>query len=707
MARAAGNKVYSTFVNGLITEASPLTFPENATKDEVNNELDNKGVRSIRLGMDYEAGYSESSYTKSNGIHQDGAHVQFEWEDVDNDGDISFLVVQIGDTIHFYDNTANPTSGGEKSFTVDLNLFKIGASVGNTRADFDSGNGWLFVVGEDFKPFYVTYDSDADTITATEIAIKIRDTVGLDDGLDPDEEPTTLSDEHNYNLKNQGWLAPATGGTDPISSYFSSQSEYPPNSKQWWIAKNASDNFDPAELAKIYLGNTLAPRGHYILDPFNKDRTTASGVSNITTETSDTRPAAVAFYAGRAWYWHEGFLYFSQIIEDETKVGRCYQEADPTAEEINELVDTDGGFIPIPEAGSGKKLFVTGDSLLVMCSNGVWEVSGSVGSAFQPTDYNVNKVGTVGLMSPQSVVDVEGIPVWWGDIGIYTVGRSQTTDRLTTQSLSENTIQTYYEDTIPALSKEYAAGRYDPVTKVIRWVWKSTGTSDAFKYNYDRVLNCNVRLGFAFYPWHIQPLASNSPYVCGIYITEAIGFPSQSVTVTDSSLTTVTDSSLTAITATVEVATSDQAQIKYFTVYPSGSGVKYTMSNINDTDYVDWQTADGTGVDYEGYMETGFLLEGDIQHWKQQPYVHFFFEEDGSSSSCFVQYKWDFAESGDTGKWSTKRQVYRSRPNHATAQSRQRVRGKGKALQIRFEKENGKGYKLLGWSGKYETTTTD
>ena len=33
-------KVYRTFIQGLVTEASPLTFPENASIDEENFVID-------------------------------------------------------------------------------------------------------------------------------------------------------------------------------------------------------------------------------------------------------------------------------------------------------------------------------------------------------------------------------------------------------------------------------------------------------------------------------------------------------------------------------------------------------------------------------------------------------------------------------------------------------------------------------------------
>ena len=46
-------KLYRSFVKGLITEASPLTFPENASIDEKNFVLNRDGSRSRRLGVDY------------------------------------------------------------------------------------------------------------------------------------------------------------------------------------------------------------------------------------------------------------------------------------------------------------------------------------------------------------------------------------------------------------------------------------------------------------------------------------------------------------------------------------------------------------------------------------------------------------------------------------------------------------------------------
>ena len=58
MSRAETTKLYRTFVKGMVTEASPLTYPEDASYDEDNMILYRKGNRSRRLGIDFEPGYT-------------------------------------------------------------------------------------------------------------------------------------------------------------------------------------------------------------------------------------------------------------------------------------------------------------------------------------------------------------------------------------------------------------------------------------------------------------------------------------------------------------------------------------------------------------------------------------------------------------------------------------------------------------------------
>ena len=47
-------RTVNTFVKGLITEASELTFPENASVDELNCALERDGTRRRRQALTYE-----------------------------------------------------------------------------------------------------------------------------------------------------------------------------------------------------------------------------------------------------------------------------------------------------------------------------------------------------------------------------------------------------------------------------------------------------------------------------------------------------------------------------------------------------------------------------------------------------------------------------------------------------------------------------
>src|SRR5690606_24686859 len=114
--------------------------------------------------------------------------------------------------------------------------------------------------------------------------------------------------------------------------------------------------FDPGMRHQMTFGNSLAPKGHFLLKAFHQDRSSVSSVSNLAIQSAGgNRPTAVAFYAGRVFYsgpFTSGYntkIYFTQILERPEQVNRCYQELDPTSEDIRDLLASDGGVIVIPE----------------------------------------------------------------------------------------------------------------------------------------------------------------------------------------------------------------------------------------------------------------------------------------------------------------------------------------------------------------------
>lgn len=726
MARAKVNKLYRTFVKGMITEAGPLTYPENASIDEDNCIIYRKGNRSRRLGMDYEDSYQLSSYLLTDTTE---ATRTYRWESVNNDADVNFFVHRIGTSLYFYDLSQDPLSSGRRSFSVDLNDFIApnAANLAQSEVSMVGGKGYLFVVGSKLEPFLVEYNPDTDSISSARIYIQIRDFKGVNDGLANDEEPATLTNLHKYNLMNQGWVdARNTGAgasvsyfdpfgnkdtyagptTQVITDYFTQFSKYPANNKQWWVARNATTGAFSADLlGKFFSGTARAPRGHFIVDAFYIDRTAMSGLSGIPVEATVSRPPTVSFFAGRVWYACDSTVYFSQVLDDKGKAGFCYQEADPTSEDISDLIASDGGVIPIPEMAKAVRLVPFGSGILVFATNGIWYVSGTQ-AGFTATDISVSKVNPIGTDSPDSIVEAEGQIFWWSKVGI--MGMSQKSGMFGTidgafdrTNLTEQTIQSFYVHDIPETSKKYTKGVYDPATNSIQWLFRSGATPGT--YMYDRVLHLDLTLG-AFYPWTIE---TPGPYISDIFLTLTINELQD-----------------------VEAIRSNF--VKYLCAVPVTGGYKYTFGFFKNTNFADWETYDGTGSAYLSFVETGYELLEDAMRKKQAPYVFCYFRRteenyvvEGSDyttdkpSSCYFQVKWDWANSSNSNKWSTKIQVYRHRRLNQFDESdltfdtgfpivvtKNKVRGSGKAIQFRFESDEiGKDFDLLGWAVPFSGNT--
>lgn len=81
----------------------------------------------------------------------------------------------------------------------------------------------------------------------------------------------------------------------------------------------------------------------------------------------------------------------------------------------------------------------------------------------------------------------------------------------------------------------------------------------------------------------------------------------------------------------------------------------------------------------------------------------------GDASSCLVQHQWNWSNKVDSNQWTTPMQYYRLRnpyyPGEGTisdgfyvVETRNKVRGAGKVLSIKFSTEPGKHCTIYGWS---------
>jgi hypothetical protein len=448
--------------------------------------------------------------------------------------------LQIKNNLYFYETSASlPLSNKAFSQTIDLTTFSpAGAQPPRVSScQFATGTGKLFVVHPNLNAFYITYDPSDASFTATQIDLMLRDFEGIDDGLDIDERPTTtlasLDVKHHYNLLNQGWT------NTNLVAWDTSQTTMPSNADVMWSFKNTSDAFDTTTIPNVVNGNSPATKGHYILNVYNQDRATASGLAVDATTTGTQRASTVAFFAGRVFYAGinaENFnskIYFSQIIERPEQFGQCYQTNDPTAEDFFDLLPSDGGVLDIQEAGSILKLMPITGGLAVFASNGIWVITGSTGLGFTANDYAIVQASTLPTLSFTSFVDMAGSPVWWSADSINRLDINQ--GRYVVSSLSNTTIKTYY-NTIPVSEKKNAVGFYNPVLGIVQWLFRSVGSSSLEQSReYDRVLNLDLNTQ-GFYVW---TLPTTGQKIHGLVVLESRGGGTDLSNVIDNSSNTI------------------------------------------------------------------------------------------------------------------------------------------------------------------------
>jgi len=700
-------RTVNTFVKGLITEASELTFPENASVDELNCALERDGTRRRRQALTY-----EENHVLSDIVVPQGALVQtLDWFNVAGQTNLEFLVVQVNNILYFYEKAADPLSANKYADTVNLNTYTASnnLSPSEERIQVTSLNGALIVASPAINTFYVEFNTSAQTFSETVIVFKERDF----DWQGSDAEVTNeyfsasfnlTSNQRTYDTKNVGWVG--TKGAAALTTYAAGGTSNPPLTHAWYSGKDANGAFNKADWEEIYTGSSLASNGHFVVNVFSKVRT------GLTTETETGRFRSVAAYAGRVFYAgidsakNGGKVYFSRLTERMADVGNCYQVYDPTSEIISDLLDTDGGVVRIPDAHNIRKLHVLGASLLVFAENGVWAVAG-VDNVFRATEYAITRISDTGLTNENSFIVADGLPVWWSKTGIYAIQQAEGLNVPTAQNLSLPTIQTFWNK-IPNEKKAQVHVEYDKVNQRVFWFYPDATESIDYKYNNILVMDLALQ---AFYPWKIADQDTDTSYIIGTSYYSGLGSTETELQVVNGADTIINGSDTVIATLYRDYLQGD-SEIKV--LVRDGATGKMTFATFRGVTYLDWGTAD-----YKSYAEAGYDFMGDMTTFKTAPYVTTYMRvtEDGyvasgagydfiNPSSCLMSVSWNLTKAN-----STPREIYKLKdvpvvdPNDLssihyptdTVVTKSKVRGRGRSMKLRFESAAGKDFHLVGY----------
>ena len=743
-----GEKAFRSFVKGLITEANQLTFPENASVDEANFVLNRDGSRYRRLGVDYESDYTLTSTGFTATDIKEGKQSFHQWASPGGDTTVSLGIVRVNNKLWFMDLLTPSPSSNLKNSGAAITI----AGLANNNIETSVINNNCIIVSKDLaKPVLLKYEPTTGAVTQSEITLEVRDIFGVDDSLFLDTRPVSLTNTHKYNLRNQGWnknIVTSTGA-DAITYTFTKIGQYPSNADNWTLGKISNtasadyEKYDPDTLVKNSQSNYQIAKGSFIIDAFNRG-TSRMAKSDVTTglplDQEQGTITSVTSYAQRIFYAgidstisggdsrspnYSGYIFFSRVIRNDDDLGVCYQEADPTDPGINDLIDTDGGSIQIPEITRIVKIVASQASILVFAENGIWEIYGDTGG-FIATSFQASKISTNGVFNPKAIVNVNGNFIYWSRAGIYLLKPDTASGRFAAESISLTSIQNLYLE-IPETGKNNARGFYDEKENRVRFLYNDSASYDSLNYpnKYTKELIYDLTLT-AWYKNEISDLATTSPF-----IADYVDIPGYSVNEQEETVVAGTDTVLVTAGDTVvvddDVAISRTAQFSFLTI----DDTSFTLSEYNDNTFVDWKTKDTIGANYSSYLITGYELFGDIMREKQIPYVFFYFQRTensfvlsgsdliyGTQSGAQVQAQWGWSNSNANGKWGTAFQAYKILRNFTPSGAgafdsgetmvvtKNKLRGSGKCLSLYIYSEPNKDMRLLGWGHPVTMLTT-
>ena len=779
---------FNTFVGGLVTEASPLTFPENASLDEENFILNRDGSRQRRLGMDREEGLTPYSLSYDISPVGDLALSAYEWKDVAGIAGKTFIVCQVHDKAYIIDRADESL---KSSSYVKTSTLLSGVS-SPSKATFAAIDGKLVIAFGEENLKLLTYNESTDTISPTLFSIQVRDLFGVEDTiggrdlLSPEyinlrPTSTAAEDKHMYNLRNQGWGVPRLQWTgdlkaDPVSDFEDSGGDergLPSNADTPVLTLYAntaetdanSERFNDEAAYKQEPIRSRAAMGHFIIDLLDRGASRKAAYEQITNTTTGTyinanpgsTPEYVTFrtptitlptdksnggvrvvaeFAGRVWYGGfssevldgdtqspnlASYVFYSQQVRHESHIARCYQEGDPTDKESPDVLDTDGGFIRLSGAYNIQAMVNIGSGLMVLAENGVWYIAGSDSGTFNANNQSVSKVTEHGTTSPGSIVLVDSTIMYWADDAIYHIAPNDFGSYVA-KELTVN-IREIYQD-INDSNKLLAQGLYDSYEKRVRWIYNNTtSTTTTKELVFDLVLG-------AFFPISIGSLPTSQIPVVPIQVSP-FNLDDVGLTVVVGADEVLSDADEVVTEATL--VTGGFRETSYLTLINSEDSLNtsLTFSTYSNTNFKDWESVDGTGVDAAAYLLTGYIGTGDYQRFKQVPYIYFHFlrTETGftdsgddfvvvGESSCKVRSQWDWANSASAGKWGKEFQAYRYRrmympddvsdsfdSGHRTIVSKNKLRGRGRVVSLLISTEEAKDMRLLGWSMSIGTNT--
>ena len=731
MPQAKAQLELKTFKAGLQTESTPVNGGMASALEMSNFRLSLDGSVSVRENLASTFPTSLSGTAASGNL---GYEKSFSWTRPTG-FDKPVVVFNRRGVLNFFsvDNTGTVptlTSIPTNFYSLDPTEQDLVMSMQHSSAQFATVGGDLIVGGHRLCYKYA-FDADSATpsILITYFTIEVNDVFGIEDGTsidnpalwygNPDpsfgQSPYTTT-RHNYNVMNQGFKA------DDLLSYGASVPASPNNWSLYPAGVSADYEFDHVvqEKADLINLNVKAPRGSNKVELLWRGGSRKSFMDKNATNVPDTdRTAVVAYnpaymledgharifqstqtashngdfgwlvasHAGRAWYSYRdpkpyqlestapkmsSLVAFSRSVTEDGSEGKCITQNDP-AGVISDVLDSDGGFIIIEGARTIRALVPFQDQMIVFAEEGVWAIYSD--GLFTATNYGVRKISDSGILpvlsAAEMIVSLGSSLSYWSREGIELIEADVQSGRLNITNSTRATVDRKYTE---YSRRELLTSCFDYSTSIIKWVTKDTATGEYFE------LLLNTSTG-TFYEYVLEELETTGTN----YIVGCIELLDSDSKEGKQGYLVVTDDSVDS------AVNYDTIKIAYF----NGSTAFVEAKILTNVDTFGDASKRKNAAQLTVYME---------QTEKTQNATGL-----DDESSCLVQTRWDFADSIASNKIGKEFEAYRLRRMPAssttdfdygfdTVVTRNKIRGRGRALAIQFRSQPGKKCHLYGFS---------
>lgn len=356
----------------------------------------------------------------------------------------------------------------------------------------------------------------------------------------------------------------------------------------------------------------------YTISPIS----TVSELSTLRRDVALTRPEHILFLNGHILYsspvqWEPAIagvtgLYFSQTLLTNDNIGMCMQEADPTAEDVNDVVATDGGFIPLPQVGRIVGLQEAFGGAVIFGSNGVFLLTGDgSGYGFSAIAHKLTKLTHIAPIGTSSIVLVNDTLMYFAKEGIIALTYDDISG-IKVDNITRTTIHSLYI-AIPESSRVTASGRYIWADKRVIWTYlNSSDISEAL------ILDLDI----GFFRYTFSEYVSGDPLVIAtgeLSSTETVDVE-YNVTTTDGATVTMLSGEPVTVPGTEERTTTPG--LVFYTLQDSGSGYGVSTASLSSSSFNDF-----SGASFRSYVDFAHMYMGDVHVSGQPIYVHSFFKK--------------------------------------------------------------------------------